>query len=45
MQKTYTTDCISKKVRKNNGELPKYLVKNHHEAIIDRVTFNRVQKE
>ena len=45
MQKTYTTDCISKKVRKNNGELPKYLVKNNHEAIIDRITFNRVQKE
>ena len=45
MQKTYTTDCISKKVKKNNGELPKYLVKNNHEAIIDRVTFNRVQKE
>ena len=28
-----------------DGELPMYLVKDHHEAIIDRVTFNRVQTE
>jgi site-specific DNA recombinase len=45
MQKTYTTDCISKKVKQNNGELPKYWIKNNHPAIIDRVTWNRVQKE
>ncbi|MBR4112170.1 MAG: recombinase family protein [Ruminiclostridium sp.] len=45
LQKTYVTDCITKKVKKNNGELPMYLVKDHHEAIIDRVTFNRVQTE
>ncbi len=30
LQKTYITDCISKKIRKNNGELPKYPVQNHH---------------
>ncbi|MCM1168247.1 MAG: recombinase family protein, partial [Ruminococcus sp.] len=29
LQKTYITDCITKKSRKNNGELPMYLVKNH----------------
>ena len=45
LQKTYVTDCITKKVKKNNGELPMYLVKDHHDAIIDRVTFNRVQTE
>ncbi len=45
LQKTFVTDCITKKVKKNNGELPMYLVKDHHEAIIDRVTFNRVQTE
>jgi site-specific DNA recombinase len=45
MQKTYITDCISKKVKQNNGELPKYWIKNNHPAIIDRVTWNRVQKE
>lgn len=45
LQKSYVTDFISKKAKKNNGELPKYLVSNHHEAIIDRDTFNRVQEE
>ena len=45
LQKTYTTDCITKKSRKNNGELPMYLVKNHHEPIISRADFNRVQEE
>ena len=45
LQKTYITDCISKKSRKNNGELPMYLVKNHHEPIISRADFNRVQEE
>lgn len=39
------TDCITKKTRKNNGELPMYLVKNHHEPIISRTDFNRVQEE
>lgn len=45
LQKTYVTDCITKKSRKNNGELPMYLVKNHHEPIISRSDFNRVQEE
>ncbi len=45
LQKTYITDCITKKSRKNNGELPMYLVKNHHEPIISRDDFNRVQEE
>lgn len=45
LQKTYVTDCITKKMRKNNGELPMYLVKNHHEPIISRFDFNRVQEE
>ena len=45
LQKTYVTDCITKKTRKNNGELPMYLVKNHHERIISHEDFNRVQEE
>lgn len=45
LQKTYVTDCITKKTRKNNGELPMYLVKSHHEPIISRTDFNRVQEE
>lgn len=38
-------DCISKKVKINNGERPKYYVENNHPAIIDAVTFARVQEE
>lgn len=45
LQKTYIENCISKKMKKNNGELPKYLVKNHHEAIITHDLFERVQVE
>ncbi|ABZ82750.1 resolvase, n-terminal:recombinase, putative [Heliomicrobium modesticaldum Ice1] len=45
LQKTFVENCISKKTRKNNGELPKYLVQNHHEAIIDRTLFEKVQAE
>lgn len=45
LQKTFTVDCITKKVQKNNGERPMYLVTNHHDPIIDRDTFNRVQQE
>lgn len=45
INKTYVVDCISKKVKSNNGELPKYYVENNHPAIIDRNTFNRVQEE
>ena len=45
LQKTYIVDCISKKCKKNNGELPMYYVENNHPAIIDRATFDRVQEE
>lgn len=45
LNKTYISDCISKKVKKNNGEKPMYYVENNHPAIIDKDTFNRVQEE
>ena len=45
LQKTFTVDCITHKVVKNNGERPMYLVTDHHTPIIDRDTFNRVQQE
>lgn len=45
LNKTYVVDCISKKVRKNNGERVKYYVENNHPAIIDSATFARVQEE
>lgn len=45
INKTYVVDCISKKVKPNNGERPKYYVENNHPAIIDRNTFYQVQEE
>jgi len=45
LQKTYIEDCISKRVRKNNGELPQYYIENSHSAIIDRKTWDRAQEE
>lgn len=45
LQKTYIVDCISKKSKKNNGELPMYYVENNHPAIIERAVFDRVQEE
>lgn len=45
LQKTYISDCISKKVIKNTGQLPMYLVQNHHEGIVSRETYDAVQTE
>lgn len=45
LQKTYIVDCISKKSKKNNGELPMYYVENNHPAIIERSIFDKVQEE
>ena len=44
-QKTFVADPISKRVVKNTGQLPMYLLKNHHEGIVDRTTYNAVQAE
>ena len=43
--KTYVTDCITKKVKKNMGERPMYYVENNHPAVISRELFDLVQKE
>jgi site-specific DNA recombinase len=45
LQKTYTVDFLSKAIRKNKGELPKYYIENSHPAIIDPETFDLVQNE
>jgi len=45
LQKTYVTDCISKTVRKNNGDRPMYYIKNNHPAIIPEDIFYRVREE
>lgn len=45
LQKTYTTDPISKKVVKNTGDRPMYYIENNHPAIIPREVFNRAKAE
>ena len=45
INKTYVEDCISKKVKVNNGERQKFYIENNHPAIIDRQMFARVQEE
>ena len=45
LQKTFIQDCISKKVIPNTGQLPKYLIQNHHEGIVSREKYNAVQAE
>ena len=43
MQKTITKDFLTHRSVINRGEAPKYYVQNHHEPIIDRVTWDKVQ--
>ena len=45
MQKTFTQDCINKKVIKNTGQLPMYLIQNNHPGIVSRETYQAVQAE
>lgn len=41
VQKTYTEDCLTHRVRKNKGDVPQYVIHNHHPAIIDRELYDR----
>lgn len=43
MQKTFQQDVINRKVIKNTGQLPMYLIENHHEGIVSREKHNVVQ--
>lgn len=45
LQKTYTTDFLTKKRIKNNGTVPQYYVEDDHEAIIPKELFMQVQEE
>ena len=44
-QKTYTQSYLSHKKKYNRGELDYVIIKDHHEPIIDRETFEAVQRE
>lgn len=45
IQKSFTVDLFSKKSVRNTGELPMYLIKNHHIPIIEPEVFDKVQYE
>ena len=44
-RKTFTVDPISKKKKKNTGQVTQYLITNHHPAIIEPEVFDMVQSE
>lgn len=45
LQKYYVSSFPELKLKKNNGEKDRYYVENHHRAIIDRKTQEKVLKE
>ncbi|MFX4263138.1 recombinase family protein [Pelotomaculum propionicicum] len=45
LQKKYTIDFLTKKMKVNEGEIPQYYVENSHPAIIPPETFELVQEE
>ena len=45
LQKTFTVDFLSKKMKPNEGEVPQYYVTDSHPAIIDRTEWKLVQEE
>lgn len=45
LQKSYTVDFLTKKKKKNEGEVPQYYVENSHPAIISPEVFDMVQHE
>ncbi len=45
LQKTFTTDYLTKKMKVNEGEVPQYYVENSHPAIIDSKAWDMVQGE
>jgi len=45
LQKKFTVDFLTKKMKVNEGEIPQYYVENSHPAIIPPETFELVQEE
>lgn len=45
LQKSYAVDFLTKKRKKNNGELPQYYVEGSHPAIVSPEIFDLVQNE
>ncbi|MCM1530612.1 MAG: recombinase family protein [Alistipes sp.] len=45
LQKTFTPDYLTKKTKKNDGQIPQYYVEGSHEAIVTEEIFEAVQLE
>lgn len=45
LQKYFTVDYLTRKIKPNEGKIPQYYVQGHHPAIIDSETFDLVQTE
>ena len=45
LQKTFCADFLTKRMKKNEGEVPQYVVEGAHEAIIRPEQFDEVQQE
>ena len=45
IQKTYTKDVLNHRAVENNGEVPRYYIPNHHDAIISREDWIAVQRK
>ena len=45
LQKNFTIDFLTKKKKKNEGEVPQYYVEGSHPAIISEIDFDMVQAE
>ncbi len=45
LQKKFTVDFLTKKVKENEGEVPQYYIENSHPAIVTPETFDLAQEE
>ena len=45
LQKSYISDFLTKKAKKNMGEIPQYYVEDNHEPIVSKELFEIVQNE
>ncbi len=45
LQKTFTTDYLTKRIKKNSGQIPQYYVEESHEGIVSPEVFDAVQAE
>ena len=45
LQRQYTVDYLTRKLRTNRGELPQYYIEGDHEGIVSRFVFDYIQEK